>query len=68
MQTVSQMHPLPQQHPEIPRQDWRQLLQRPAQLHWPVASQVPVVQVPHEPPQPFGPQTLPLQSGVHLQT
>jgi hypothetical protein len=49
------MQPLPQQQPDSPRHDERQLLHRPAQLHWP-ATQVPVVQVPQLPPQPSPPQ------------
>jgi hypothetical protein len=37
--------------------------------HWPVASQLsPLGQVPHEPPQPSLPQTLPVQAGTHWVT
>jgi hypothetical protein len=36
-----------------------------AAMHWPEESQAcPPLQVPHEPSQPFGPQTRPAQSGV----
>jgi hypothetical protein len=44
----------------------------PAQLgvqHWPVDLHVaPAAQAPHVPPQPFGPQVLPVQLGVQIFT
>lgn len=44
-------------------------LPHPAAAHWPAAVQLcPAAQLPHAPPQPSVPQTLPIQIGVQVET